>query len=204
MPSTRRFPPPCTLCFSLLRQLAQQPRRQPNRVGDALYLRCSFAARSFDYHQTIFNRIRSVDRAAVKSSRNLCPVSRVCHCARPGAHSEFNRDRAWRRSSLGGKRLRLRRGSFLIDRSRQNKGNHSAQAPAFPGCHFAELLLSLRRDHRSRSAALHRCPTDHTDSAYTRRPAPSNRVGSCKCHRRSSYNSGNGCRTNQRMPAARR
>jgi hypothetical protein len=96
------------LCFSLLRQLAQQPHRQPNRVGDALYLRCSFAARSFDYHQTVFNRIRSVDRAAVKSSRNLCPVSQVRHCARPGGHSKLNRDRGRRTSSLGGKRLRLR------------------------------------------------------------------------------------------------
>jgi hypothetical protein len=30
---------------------------------------------------------------------------------------------------------------------------------------------------RSRSAALHRCPTDHIDRAYTRRPAHSQRFG---------------------------
>jgi hypothetical protein len=79
------------LHFSFLRQLAQQPRRQPNWVGDdALNLRCSFAARSFDLYQPVSNRIRSVDRAAVKSGRNLCPVSQVRHSARPSAHSEFD------------------------------------------------------------------------------------------------------------------
>jgi hypothetical protein len=35
------------LCFSCLRQLAQQPHRQPDRVGDALNLRFSFTARSY-------------------------------------------------------------------------------------------------------------------------------------------------------------
>jgi len=43
----------CSLCFSFLRQLAQQPNRQPNRVGDALNLRCSFATRSFDFYYPV-------------------------------------------------------------------------------------------------------------------------------------------------------
>src|SRR5262249_4778978 len=68
-----------SLCFSFLRQLAQQPHRQPNRVGDAFSLRCSFAARSFDFHYPVFNRVGSVNSAAVKSSCNLHPVSRLLH-----------------------------------------------------------------------------------------------------------------------------
>jgi hypothetical protein len=42
---------------------------------------------------------------------------------------------------------------------------------------------------RSRSAAPHRCPTDHTDRAYRYRPAPSNPVGSRSLrHRHSNCN----------------
>ena len=88
-----------SLCFSCLRQLAQHPHRQPNRVGDALNLRRSFAASGFDFHHPVFNRIRPVNSAAVKSSRNLYPVSRLRHsAARPDAHVEFNRGRARRTS----------------------------------------------------------------------------------------------------------
>ena len=76
-----------SLCFSLLRQLAQQPHRQPNRVGDALNLRCSFATTSFDFYYPAFNRIGSVNSAPVKSSRNFYPVSRLRrHNAHP-AHT---------------------------------------------------------------------------------------------------------------------
>ena len=75
-----------SLCFSFLRQLAQQPHRQPNRVGDALNLRCSFATRSFDFYYPVFNRIGSVNSAAVKSSRNFYPVSPVSRLRRHNAH----------------------------------------------------------------------------------------------------------------------
>ena len=81
-----------SLCFSFLRQLAQQPHRQPNRVGDALNLRCSFATTSFDFYYPAFNRIGSVNSAPVKSSRNFYPVSRLLHTL------EFNRGRALRTS----------------------------------------------------------------------------------------------------------
>ena len=81
-----------SLCFSFLRQLAQQPHRQPNRVGDALNLRCSFATSSFDFYYPASNRIGSVNSAAVKSSRNFYPVSRLLHTL------EFNRGRALRTS----------------------------------------------------------------------------------------------------------
>ena len=77
---------PRSLCFSCLRQLAQQRHRQPNRIGDALNLRCFFTTRGFDFHHPIFNRIRSVNSAVVKSSRNLYPVSRLRHGASP-AHT---------------------------------------------------------------------------------------------------------------------
>ena len=50
-----------------------------------------------------------------------------------------------------------------------------------------------------------RNPTARDDTAYTRRPVWSNRVGSrSMCRHCSSCNSGDGGRTNQRMPAARR
>ena len=75
-----------SLCFACLRQLAQQRHRQPNRIGDALNLRCFFTTRGFDFHHPIFNRIRSVNSAVVKSSRNLYPVSRLRHGASP-AHT---------------------------------------------------------------------------------------------------------------------
>ena len=85
-----------SLCFSFLRQLAQQPHRQPNRVGDALNLRCSFATTSFDFYYPAFNRIGSVNSAPVKSSRNFYPVSRLLHTlslieAAPGVHPAWTR-----------------------------------------------------------------------------------------------------------------
>jgi hypothetical protein len=38
-----------------------------------------FAATSFDFYYLIFNGIRSVDRAAVKPSRNLYPMAHPAH-----------------------------------------------------------------------------------------------------------------------------
>jgi hypothetical protein len=79
-----------SLNLSFRCQLAQETMRYPNCSGPDK-LRCLFAVRSSHFHDSIFNRIRTADRAASKYSRNLFPQNRFFHiptliAAAPGVH----------------------------------------------------------------------------------------------------------------------
>src|SRR6516165_10353495 len=103
----------------------------------------------------------------------------------------------------------------------------SPSCPSFCGSRDAAILTARTQGQKEKAAeaasvyviyipslgaSLHSSPTDHADRAYRRRPGSSNPAGSrslCAIrrgirHRRSSCNSGDGSRTNQRMLATRR
>jgi len=70
----------------------------------------------------------------------------------------------------------------------------------------AEAASAYVIDIPSLGASLHKCPTDHTDRAYRRRPEQSNPAGRAIHHRHSSCSSrdirdGGDRNTNLRLPA---